>query len=114
MVTVTGIFDTTPSINAGDACPIVVTKSGRGIGKIFAVGNIVAVLFGVTFSVVTGVTVPEIGNAVPAVPTAGVIGILNVVLIVGAKPVVFGLLQVTVCAEVKHVQPFCEKIAGAV
>ena len=113
-VTVTGIFDVTPSVSAGDGCPIVVTKSGRGIGKIFAEGIIVAVLLGTTFSVGTGATVPETGKALHAVPIAGVIGILNVVLVVGAKPAVFGFVHVTVCAEVKHVQPFWLNNAGAV
>ena len=96
LVTVTGMLEVTPSVNVGEGVPIVVTKSGRGIGKILDAGTIVAVLFGITFSVNTGAIVPDTGNAAPTVPTAGVIGILNVVLAAGAKPVVFRFVHVTV------------------
>ena len=96
LVIVTGINEVTPSVNAGDGCPIVVVKSGRKPNAIGAVGVIVPVLFAVVVSVGNGAVVPVIVGVVPAVPIAGVTGILNVVTAVGAKPAVFGVVQLTV------------------
>ena len=96
LVTVTGINEVTPSVNTGDGWPIVVVKSGFKPAAIGAFGVIVPVLFGVVVSFGTGDTVPLICGLVPAVPIAGVTGILNVVSAVGAKPAAFGVEQVTV------------------
>ena len=49
-------------------------------------------LFGVVVSFGTGAVVPETIGEVPAVPMAGVTGILNVVVAAGAKPVGFGVV----------------------
>lgn len=113
LATVTGINDVTPSCNAGDGCPILATKSGRSIDTIGEIGVTEPVLFAMIASVGTGVTVPEIVGVVLAVPEAGVTGILNDTEVVGTKPVVFPLIQVTVCPAVEHTQAPSVNDAGA-
>ena len=93
---VTGICDVTPSVKVG-IIPTVVVISGFADAAIGAVGETGAdVLFAVTVSFGTGVVVAVILGVCPAVPTAGVTGKLNTVFAAGARPVVFGLVQVTV------------------
>ena len=68
-------------------------------------------LFVVLVSPVTGVVVAVKVGVVPTVAADGVTGTLKVL----SRPALIGpgLVHVTDCATVEHVQPFCVNVAGA-
>ena len=114
-VNVTGTVLGVPATNGVNGCPIVVTTSGvPATGVVGVIG--VAGLFGValvgSFGT-TGVAVNGPG-AVPTVLVAGVTGIFNTAVFVGAVLLIGpGVEQVTVCPLVVQVEPFVVNDAGA-
>jgi hypothetical protein len=110
LATVTGNVPAWPATRAGLGVPIVVVRSGTPATAVVVVSAVAALLLVLVSPTICAVLALKVG-VVPTIEAFGVIGTLNVMLKLVAKPT--AEVQATVWPVVIQFQPLFENDAGA-